>query len=227
MTNQQGSPAQLDGAAEGRRIYDELIAVHTIMRRGAELTATALERLAAGDRVSFPAAVRVARWQAEFIHHHHASEDELFWPVLRGLFPDAVASLEELSVEHDQLDLELKALTAAIDAINDREQATMSVRAAAAAAASVRDILVAHLDAEEPVLRQLFPQVPTGEILRLRKAIVDGAPRSGPDLVLGLLDDPDPAPGRDQIMANFPAPVRLLRPLFIRRYQATKRALGS
>jgi hypothetical protein len=98
---------------------------------------------------------------------------------------------------------------------------------AAAAAANVRDILAAHLDAEEPVLRELFPQTPPAEIRRLRKAIVDGAPRSGPDLVLGLLADPSPAPGHDEITQNFPAPVRLLRPLFRKRYQATKRSLGS
>jgi hemerythrin-like domain-containing protein len=224
VANQQESPAQPDSAVEGRHIYDELIAVHTIMRRGTVLVATALERLASGEQVSLPAAVRVARWQAEFIHHHHASEDELFWPVLRGLFPDAVAALDELSGQHERLDEELKALTAAIDAINSTRPVA---RDAATAAANVRDILAAHLDAEEPVLRRLFPQTPAGEILRLRKAIVDGAPRSGPDLVLGLLDDPNPAPGRDQIMGNFPAPVRLLRPLFVRKYQATKRALGS
>lgn len=234
VANQQEGQAQLASAAEGRRIYDELIAVHTIMRRGTVLVATALERLTVGEQVSLPAAVRVARWQAEFIHHHHASEDELFWPVLRGLFPDAVAVLDELSGQHERLDAELKALTAAIDAINDirraaREAAgaTAVAREAATAAANVRDILAAHLDAEEPVLRRLFPQTPPGEILRLRKAIVDGAPRSGPDLVLGLLDDPNPAPGRDEIMGNFPAPVRLLRPLFIRRYRATKRSIGS
>lgn len=234
MTSQQESPAEPDTAAEGIRMYDELIAVHTIMRRGAVLAATALDRLAAGEQVSLPAAVRVARWQAEFIHHHHASEDELFWPVLRDLFPNAVAALDELSGQHERLDAELKALTAAINAISDTRQvardaaqAATGAREAATAAANVRDILAAHLDAEEPVLRRLFPQTPAGEILRLRKAIVHGAPRSGPDLVLGLLDDPNPAPGRDQIMGNFPAPVRLLRPLFIRRYRATKRSLGS
>lgn len=76
------------------------------------------------------------------------------------------------------------------------------------------------------MLRGLFPETPPAEIVRLRKAIIHGAPRSGPDLVLGLLDDPDRAPGHDQMTRNFPPPVRLLRPLFLKRYQATKRALG-
>jgi len=212
-------------------MYDELIAVHTIMRRGAVLAAAGLDRLAADEEVSRQAAVRVARWQAEFIHHHHASEDELFWPVLRRLFPDAVASLDDLTAQHHKLDAELKDLTAAVNALNDNTQATGAAStiafAAAAAAANVRDTLAAHLDAEEPVLRELFPQTPTAEIQRLRKAIVDGAPRSGPDLVLGLLADPSPAPGHDEITQNFPAPVRLLRPLLLKRYQATKRSLGS
>ena len=75
---------------EGLRMYDELIAVHTIMRRSTALTTTALHGVVSGDKVRISALVRIADWQHGFIHHHHTSEDEQFWPVLRGLFPDAV-----------------------------------------------------------------------------------------------------------------------------------------
>jgi len=37
-----------------------------------------------------------------------------FWPLLRGLFPDAVATLDELTREHKQLNARLNALGAAI-----------------------------------------------------------------------------------------------------------------
>jgi hypothetical protein len=88
-------------------------------------------------------------------------------------------------------------------------------------------VLIAHLDTEEPILKDLFPQVPGAEVVRLRKAIVAGSPRSGPDLVIGLLEDPTPAVGYDAMITNFPAPIRWLRPVLRRRYDARKRSLGA
>jgi hypothetical protein len=108
----------------------------------------------------------------------------------------------------------------------DPEGAAGSAREAAAAAANVRDTLATHFEEEEPVLRDLLPLTPPAEISRLRKAITDSARRSDPDLVLGLLDDPSPAPGHNSLKQNFPAPVNLLRPLLPRKYRATKRSLG-
>ncbi|HEX4222238.1 MAG TPA: hemerythrin domain-containing protein [Pseudonocardiaceae bacterium] len=214
-------PEHAQDQAEGLRIYDELIAVHTIMRRGTILTATALERFASGTASNTKPLGRLIRWQAEFVHHHHRSEDELFWPVLRELFPEAVASLDELTEQHHILDTELDSLSAAAGDLADRATATRALRSAE----KVRDVLASHLDTEEPVLLKLFPQTPAARIVELRKAIVAGAPRSGPDLVLGLLEDPEPAQGAAIMQANFPPPVRLLRPLFLRRYRAQKQLL--
>ncbi|GII53918.1 hypothetical protein Pth03_23070 [Planotetraspora thailandica] len=227
---------QSPGLSEGQSIYEELLAVHTIMRRGAALTASATRRLAQGipvgvkAPVNVQAIVRTARWQGEFVHHHHSSEDELFWPVLRRLFPGAVAALDELTAEHEKLDAELKSLSVAVDAVSREGAAASGGRNAGLAAESaerVHDLLTAHLDDEEPVLEDLFPLVPDADIRRLRAAIIAGAPRSGPELVLGLLHDPRPAPGLDIMMGNFPAPVRLLKPLLLRRYLARKSALGE
>lgn len=221
---------------EGLRMYDELMAVHTIMRRGSALTAAALHRLAAGERPDIGALVRLARWQDRFTRHHHASEDELFWPLLRELFPAAAGSLDELAAEHERLDAALDMLSAGITSIEaaarmpgpDALAAATGLAAiqAASAADTVRDTLASHLDAEEPALRELFPKTPPADIRRLRKAIIAGAPRSGPDLVLGLLEDPVPAPGYAALTSDLPRPVRLLRPLLVRRYTAVKARLG-
>ncbi len=40
-----------------------------------------------------------------------------------------------------------------------------------------REVLAGHLATEEPVLMELFPQVPDAHVVRLRKAVTDGASR--------------------------------------------------
>lgn len=220
---------------EGLRMYDELLAVHAILRRGSALVADALAALAAGRPVDVRTLVAVAKWHSTFLHHHHKSEDEQFWPLLLRLFPAASDDLSRLTAEHVELDAELKVLADAIDAIGtpttpraERQQVARELATTTAHPAAVRahEALVAHLDDEEPVLRTLFPQTPAADIRTLRAAIVAAAPKSGPDLVLGLLVDPTPAPGYEHMTANFPPPVRWLRPLLLRRYRSRRRALA-
>lgn len=115
---------------EGSQMYDELIAVHAIMRRGAQLTADAFARRAAGEPVGIKALVGTARWLVAFVHHHHASEDEQFWPVLRERFPDAIAALDGLTAEHHALDGELQGLTEAVDALASASWRTRTARPA-------------------------------------------------------------------------------------------------
>jgi hemerythrin-like domain-containing protein len=219
--------------AEGLHMYDELLAVHTILRRGSELIAQSLKVLADDGPVDVRALVSVARWHNGFLHHHHRSEDAQFWPLLRRLFPGSADDLTRLTQEHEELDANLTALSDAIGALGAAR--TPAERRAAVQVAATRgypkavvcrDALGEHLDDEEPVLRALFPQVSAAEIRTLRAAIVAAAPKSGPDLVLGLLSDPTPAPGYDAIVANFPPPVRWLRPVLLRRYHARRKALG-
>jgi hemerythrin-like domain-containing protein len=216
---------------EGLHLYDELLAVHTILRRGSALVAEALGALAAGAAVDVRTLVAVAKWHSSFLHHHHESEDELFWPLLRRLFPQAADDLTRLTAEHVDLDAELQVLAGVIDqlgTLGSRQPAKareLAEQTGHKAAVRAHESLVAHLGDEEPVMRELFPQTPGADIVTLRKAIVAAAPKSGPDLVLGLLVDPEPAPGYDLIAANFPAPVQWMRPLLLRRYRSRRRAL--
>ncbi|GAA1537422.1 hemerythrin domain-containing protein [Kribbella lupini] len=238
---------------EGLRLYDELIAVHTIMRRSTALVVDALQALIDGRPVRVATLVKLIDWQAAFVHHHHESEDELFWPVLRERFPEVVAQLDALSVEHDKLDGALEQLSAEAAGLRGapagpasqgaaagrREQGASTSPGASAgqgpqataaallpAALEVRDVLAGHLDTEEPILRELFPDVPADEIIALRKAIVAGAPKAGPEWVLGLLENPTRAQGYDIMMANFPPPVRWLRPILLRSYAKARRSLA-
>lgn len=151
---------------EGLRMYDELIAVHAILRRGSALTSAGFDRLVGGGQPDVKVLADVSRWLVEFAHHHHASEDR------------------------------------------------------------PQQLLISHLDAEEPVLEQLFPQVPDKGVVGLRKAIADGVPRSGPHYVFGLLEDPARPAGYQALVGNFPPSARWLRPILLSQYRKRKRALG-
>ncbi|MFI1173337.1 hemerythrin domain-containing protein [Streptomyces melanogenes] len=219
----------------GARMYQEFLGVHAILRRGTELVANAFERLGDGDQVSVKELIDTAQWLIDFTHHHHESEDELFWPVLHGLYPESVASFDTLNEEHAELDRELHGLSRAVELLTAANEAggqagdaavTEAAYAGTAAARKVRDILAGHLDTEEPVVRDLFPGVPGAEIDRLRTAITEGSPKSGGHLVFGLLEDPDLAEGYDELIASFPLAFRSHRPELLQMYVASKKALG-
>ncbi|MEV7089359.1 hemerythrin domain-containing protein [Streptomyces sp. NPDC093085] len=222
--------------SERTRIHDELLAEHTLMRRGAALVTASFAALADGRPVDVRTLVATSRWLIECVHGQIASEDALLWPVLRGLFPGPVAELADLAPEREALDAELHTLARAVDAIAAREVAggrgeVLVVVGEAAmtglpSALRVQTLLNRTLDAAEPVLLDLFPRVPDREVARVRAAIAHGTPRTGPHLVFGLLEDPDRVPGYTALLAHFPSSMRWLRPVFLARYRSCKRALG-
>ncbi|MER5934003.1 FAD-dependent monooxygenase [Streptomyces sp. NPDC002054] len=219
-------------ANPGARMYEEFLAVHAILRRGTEMVAEAFEQLADGRPVGVPALAETAEWLIEFTHHHHISEDEMFWPVLRELYPQAAAEFDTLAQEHDELNEELDGLERALRQLTASAgpaaavEAAEAARAGAQAARRVQKVLGSHLDTEEPVVEGLFPGVSGSEIDRLRKAITEGGPRTGAHLVFGLLEDPVIARGYDLMVENFPPAARAARPQLIARYRQTLRELG-
>ncbi|MEV7680451.1 hemerythrin domain-containing protein [Streptomyces sp. NPDC088341] len=217
-------------------MYDELLAVHTILRRGTALVSESFGRLAGGEPVGVKALVNTARWLIESIRRHHASEDVLFWPALRELVPTDAARIDGLGFALEALDAELHELDRTVDAIaaqqvtGERDAALVVVGQAALSglpsAQRVQSVLNRHFDDEEAVFKELIPQIPDDEVARLRAAIVGGAPHTGPHLVFGLMEDPEEVPGYAPLVSNFPAAMRWMRPVLITRYRSSKRALG-
>ncbi|WP_162793826.1 hemerythrin domain-containing protein [Streptomyces paludis] len=222
--------------AERSRMYEELLVEHTIMRRGAALVVAGFTRLADGESVDVRTLIGTTRWLVDFVGGQHTSEVRLFWPVLRDLFPAAVAELDRGAAEHEALDAELHALRRSVDALAARQlgggpAVTLEVVSEAAmsglpSAQRVQSLLAKHFDTEEPVLLGLIPRVPDRDVARLRGAIREAAPRTAPHLVFGLMEDPERLPGHTALMNNFPASVRWLRPVLLARYRSVKRALG-
>lgn len=218
----------------GARMYEEFVAVHTVLRRGTRLVRDAYEGLAGGRGVDAGTLVEAARWLLAYTHSHHRAEDDLFWPVLHGLYPDAEADLKALSDDHVVLDQELNALERAVEDLDRAITAGQPpvgtpeyVRAGAEAAHRVHEVLTGHLIAEEAAVHDLFPGVSGDDIAWLREAIVQGSPDFGVHFMLGLLEDPEPARGFDLLTENFPQQLRDVRPQMLRRYEQSKRALTA
>lgn len=215
----------------GARMYEEFVAIHAVLRRGTQLVADAYGALAEGRGVAAGTLVEAARWLLAFTHAHHKAEDDLFWPVLEGLYPQAQAQLKGLSDDHVVLDRELNALEREVDALDralgDGQPAGPpgDARAGAEAARRVHEVLTGHLGAEEAVVQDLFPEVPGEDIDRLREAFVQGSPRFGLHFMFGLLEDPEPARGHDLLTENFPPQLRAARPQLLGRYAQSKQHL--
>ncbi|MGW0296484.1 hemerythrin domain-containing protein [Streptomyces anthocyanicus] len=215
---------------EGARLWDEVIAGHGLVTRGAEAVAASFTRLAAGAAVETRPLVLTARWLID-VARHHVSREEPLWPLLRESPHRAVARLDVLSEEHEALGEELDALTKAVEQIAKEREAGGSVgwgramKQGTQASHRILNLLGDHLAAEEAVLKTLFPAVPETSAVELRKAVADGVPLSDPHLVLGFLEHPEPLPGREQIHLRFPPWVRWARAPLTRSFRRTLKAL--
>ncbi|MCU1665495.1 MAG: hypothetical protein JWR58_5560 [Pseudonocardia sp.] len=209
--------------SESDKIYDELIAAHTIMRRGVDLLRTALARAPTAP-VEVDSCVGVGRWLIEFVHQHQRTESDLFWQPLADASPTDVGELHDLTVQHIQIDRELDQLASRLDHLEAGREA--------AAAQALRDLDVVrqtlsdHLDEEESLLKALFPMLEPALIRTLRTAAARCASSARPDLVLGLMSEPTPTIGYTSMLSSIPFPARALRPLLIARFHNRKRKLG-
>lgn len=84
----------------------------------------------------------------ETLHHHHTAEDDTIWPWLRDRVPAAVADLDLLEAEHEQIDPVIR--TAGDESLPRPVRAEALQR--------LHELVNAHLDREERVAVPLIPQ---------------------------------------------------------------------
>lgn len=198
-------------------VVREFQLVHDTMRHSIGVLVDAAAVVRPG---STPRAQELARYidaLLAFVHHHHTGEDEHWWPALRERAAGAGAALEPLTDDHHALDPLLDALRlhARLLAIGTHE-----VPAVRRDANALRDHLLEHLDAEEPVLLPLLAEhLEPAEAARLGKLMASTAPRAGLTYLLGAMNAVASEQQQRVILAKMPAPVRWLRPLMLRRYR--------
>lgn len=225
----------LDDRAEGLRIRDELAAVHAAMVRGSALFHTGMCRLATGEAVHVANLRRLGHWLTVFVRRQHANEEELLWPAIRAHEPSAADGLDWLAAQRAVLAGDLARVEFVLTrlAYTDRhpglDAIALSIGLAAAeglpAAESSLELLVEHVAAQESVIRPLLASLPDDEVRRVRESALRNAPSFGFDLLLGFLQDPAAATGRNLVLAHLPSRVRDQQPELLRRYGTLKASL--
>lgn len=188
---------------------------HRMMRRDARRLAELAGRWAAGtETVGRRRAAAFARWTADLcteIHHHHAVEDDVLWPVLER-HAGAEVDLAALTDDHAALDPLLDGIREAVDA-GDAARA-------AAALTTLADLLDEHVVDEERELFGIITRyVPADDWTRVE----DAARRGGAGLrfvlprVAGVVTDDEFARMRAEAGPVLVVLLRVLRPGHRRR----------
>jgi hypothetical protein len=157
---------------QGRAMFEELLWVHSVIRRDLET----VERLAADVEAGLPGeeVATVLRelktggplWQLKvnclrycrFVHSHHGAEDVMLLPALRAADPSIAPVVDKLESDHRRVSDLLHQIETAADALTD----TNGEDARLAAIEGLRELhghLLDHLDYEEreagPTIRRL------------------------------------------------------------------------
>jgi hypothetical protein len=213
---------------ETRRPFThEMVVVHCIFRREAEL----LPRIVrvAGERDK-GAVVRTSAAVEEYIgglHHHHALEDELVWPKIRER-AGSLALSELMERQHLGIDTGLVSVQNALAAW--RVTGSRADRGVLADALDAHRVcLIEHLDEEEAsALPQVAEYLTVGEWDEVGRRGLERLPRSKVLLALGaILEDATPEE-RAYFLRKVPAAGRLMWYLVGRRqYARSMRVLRS
>ena len=163
----------------------------------------------------------------EMLHHHHASEDLLLYPLLLERVPEQAAMTEEVAQEHH---LVQGALDSAVSACATwrRHPTAETGEALAASLDHLNVVLQPHLDDEE---QQVVPLAAVTLTQEEWDAVGEHSsahiPRDKRALAFGMLLEPLDEDDRAFMKRHLPPPVRMLYPFLIQRpwtkYAATLR----
>ncbi len=122
--------------------------VHDALRRDLTRTAAAVSAATPPPTAQRAALAAHLRWMMDFLHRHHAGEDDGLWPLVRRLDPSVGSLLDQMSSEHDVIGIRIDRLVAA-NASYERDGSDAVRRQLIAALAELREVLDPHLLHEE------------------------------------------------------------------------------
>src|SRR3954453_19316583 len=151
----------------------------------------------------------------EMLHHHHASEDLLLYPLLLERVPAQAAMTEEVAHEHQVVESSLDSAVAAC-AVWRQHPTWETVRVLAASLDHLNEELQPHLDDEEqhvvPLAAVTLTQEEWDAVGEHSSSDIPSARRA---MAFGMILEPLNEDDRSFMKRNLPGPVRLLYPLMI------------
>ena len=158
---------------EAPSLFDELLAVHALIRRELE-TVEVLARDAAGIAPAEELRERLGElkestmlWQlrfgcltyCRFVHSHHRAEDAMLFRQVRRVEPELEPVIDRLEAEHRDVAGLLDGVEELADALPETADET-SRRPLVEALGRLHDSLLAHLDFEERSLESALRRMP-------------------------------------------------------------------
>jgi iron-sulfur cluster repair protein YtfE (RIC family) len=190
----------------------EMKLIHDIHRAAAALLTEVAER--AGPPPAELAELRA--FVVAALRHHHESEDVTLWPMLEAAGHGS-AGLTELTGEHHRLDAALDTLAASA-----AEGAGL-----AAAAASVRELVGAHMAHEESLTFPALRALTDAQWADFSRAAMESFPLAVAYLQIGLMEEVGDPAEVARVLAGLPAPAAQALPAMRERARATLGALRS
>lgn len=212
-------------AAVQRPDTHDMIVVHRIFRRESGLMPRLIRAVPDGDTARAQVLADAFGDYQMGLHFHHSGEDELVWPLLLARVDLEADMVLRMEAQHEVIARTLE----------DAAQRLARWRSAPSAATADpliavltehRAALLAHLDDEEEYVLPLIEEhLTAAEWARLGERFAGEVPKSKMLFFLGaILEDATPAE-RQAMMAQLPAPARILwRAVGQRRY---RRAVGK
>ncbi|MGA5540269.1 hemerythrin domain-containing protein [Mycobacterium sp. NPDC051198] len=190
----------------------DMLLVHRVFRRELDDLAWLIARVQPGDNSRARVVGSHLRFMTEALHHHHAAEDELVWPIVSVRALDRKSDIERMQAQHGQIATALEEVQAARVAWTKFVQRSTTARMREAFA-QLSELVLAHLDEEErdalPVIVEYLTPTEWGTAVKRGASFLTKHPRWG--VVLGglVLDYATPEEGRS-LLGGVPLPQRFL-----------------
>jgi hemerythrin-like domain-containing protein len=190
------------------RLSQDMIMIHRVFRRELAVIPDLVEGVAEGDLERAGRLAAHLELVLETLHHHHAGEDALLWPLLRERLPEHHPLFDTMDAQHGEVNARLDTTGALLTAW----RATADPAVGADLAAELRDLrvaLVEHLDLEErEVLAMIDNHLSPEEWGALgQRSFAELGPVKGMT-VLSMMAEESPDEEWATFVANLPPPVQ-------------------
>ncbi|WP_433790583.1 hemerythrin domain-containing protein [Actinoplanes sp. CA-252034] len=188
----------------------EMVMIHRVFRREAAQLLRFVSATGTGDVAR---ARRLGRWTREYIgglHHHHATEDALIWPLLHQRVTVHQELVDRMEMQHHALDATLAEVTTRLGAWEESAGETDRDLLADSIADHQR-VLLEHLGDEEDLVMPLVEEhLDPEEWEKVGKAGLENLPKEKVFLALGAILEEATDEERAFFLAKVPAAGRML-----------------